>query len=76
MYDEEPDILSSFITRNIVEVRSLSQDEEAETGQSKFAFIVEFKSAEKKSSIVHTSVPSRILLKCETSGKYILSVNI
>ncbi|OQR97167.1 hypothetical protein THRCLA_07073 [Thraustotheca clavata] len=57
LYDEDPDLLSTFVTKHIVEVRSLTTEEENETGgsSSKCSFLVQLAGRAKK-----------IILKCET----------
>ncbi|EQC41831.1 hypothetical protein SDRG_00690 [Saprolegnia diclina VS20] len=57
LYDEDPDLLSTFETKHIVQVRSLTLDEEAERSGSNSACAF---------SIHLSTVPDPLVLKCET----------
>lgn len=70
LYDEEPDILGSFATKDIVEVRSCNDVEEAETGNIKTACVVTLRpgfagSADAAGASV---LPERMIIRCDSAG--------
>ncbi|TDH70797.1 hypothetical protein CCR75_001149 [Bremia lactucae] len=60
LYDEEPDILGSFPTKDIMEVRACNEEEEAETGHCKSACVVTLRPS---SGLVSAE---RIIIKCDS----------
>ncbi|KAL7690238.1 putative scaffold protein salvador [Plasmopara halstedii] len=60
LYDEEPDILGSFATKDIVEVRACNESEEAETGRCKSAFVVMLRPRS------NAAGPDRMVVKCDS----------
>lgn len=85
LYDEEPDIIGSFATKDIVEVRSCNESEEAETGNCKTACIITLSGSRARSasasasapsqggeSNAQQSVPGRMILKCDSMGTFLV----
>ncbi|TYZ57628.1 hypothetical protein PybrP1_003380 [[Pythium] brassicae (nom. inval.)] len=69
LYDEEPDILGSFATKDILEVRSCSELEEAETGHVTTACVVTLRpgfagSADAASA---NTLPERMIIRCDSA---------
>uniref|UniRef100_K3X6M6 PH domain-containing protein n=1 Tax=Globisporangium ultimum (strain ATCC 200006 / CBS 805.95 / DAOM BR144) TaxID=431595 RepID=K3X6M6_GLOUD len=60
LYDEEPDILGSFATKDILEVRSCNEVEEAETGNCTTACVITLRPG---SSTAH----ERMIIRCDSA---------
>jgi hypothetical protein len=74
LYDEEPDLIGSFATKNVVEVRSCNQHEEVETGLTKSAFVVITRQSYKQVLDHSLSPPSedlfeKIIIRCDSFGE-------
>ncbi|KAG6964789.1 hypothetical protein JG688_00007549 [Phytophthora aleatoria] len=66
LYDEEPDILGSFSTKDIVEVRACNEKEEAETGNCKSACVITLRPQSSASGDAIQTVPDRMIVKCDS----------
>ncbi|KAF4321354.1 hypothetical protein BBO99_00004759 [Phytophthora kernoviae] len=66
LYDEEPDILGSFSTKDIVEVRACNEKEEAETDNSKSACVITLRPQSSGATDVTQTVPDRMIVKCDS----------
>ncbi|POM74701.1 Hypothetical protein PHPALM_8301 [Phytophthora palmivora] len=66
LYDEEPDILGSFATKDIVEVRACNEKEEAETGNCKTACVITLRSLSNAVGDVIQTVPDRMIVSCDS----------
>lgn len=60
LYDEEPDILGSFATKDIVEVRACNENEEAETGHCKSACVVMLRPQS------NAATSNQMVIKCDS----------
>lgn len=70
LYDEEPDILGSFATKDILEVRSCNEIEEAETGNVKTACVVTLRpgfAGDAEAASANT-LPERMIIRCDSAG--------
>ncbi|KAG1705232.1 hypothetical protein DVH05_004163 [Phytophthora capsici] len=65
LYDEEPDILGSFATKDIVEVRACNEKEEAETGNCKSSCVITLRPQTNAGDVVQV-VPDRMIVKCDS----------
>jgi hypothetical protein len=74
LYDEDPDILSSFATKEIVEVRSCTDHEDHEMGGAKTACVVTLQSAPQTTpgavGVATASHEERFVLKCDSLGTF------
>lgn len=70
LYDEEPDILGSFATKDILEVRSCSELEEAETGNVTTACVVTLRPgfAGSVDTASANTLPERMIIRCDSAG--------
>lgn len=71
LYDEDPDILGSFATKEVVEVRSCTELEDAEMGGARTACVVTLRPTGPHvaaSSSSHHSYQDRYILKCDSLG--------
>ncbi|KAG3253558.1 hypothetical protein PI124_g1842 [Phytophthora idaei] len=66
LYDEEPDILGSFSTKDIVEVRACNEKEETETGNCKSACVITLRPQSSASGDAIQTVPDRMIVKCDS----------
>ncbi|KAL4137826.1 hypothetical protein KRP22_001366 [Phytophthora ramorum] len=66
LYDEEPDILGSFSTKDIVEVRACNEKEEAETGNCKSACVIMLRPQSSSAGDVVQAAPGRTIVKCDS----------
>ncbi|OWZ19048.1 hypothetical protein PHMEG_0006760 [Phytophthora megakarya] len=66
MYDEDPDILGSFATKDIVEIRACNEKEEAETGTGKSACVITLRPQSNAGGDVIQIVPDRMIVNCDS----------
>lgn len=68
LYDEEPDILGSFATKDVVEVRSCNEVEEAETGNCTTACVITLRPGAGSGSSAANALPERMIIRCDSAG--------
>ncbi|KAJ8525967.1 hypothetical protein ON010_g15200 [Phytophthora cinnamomi] len=73
LYDEEPDILGSFSTKDIMEVRACNDKEEAETGNCKSACVITLRPQSSSAGDVIQAVSDRMIVS--SNGKLELKKN-
>ncbi|KAG6579950.1 Cell 12A endoglucanase [Phytophthora cinnamomi] len=66
LYDEEPDILGSFSTKDIMEVRACNDKEEAETGNCKSACVITLRPQSSSAGDVIQAVSDRMIVRCDS----------
>uniref|UniRef100_M4BZL1 Uncharacterized protein n=1 Tax=Hyaloperonospora arabidopsidis (strain Emoy2) TaxID=559515 RepID=M4BZL1_HYAAE len=66
LFDEEPDILGSFASKDILEVRACNEMEEAEVGNCKSACVITLRPQTGGTANAIQTVPDRMIVKCDS----------
>ncbi|CAI5742668.1 unnamed protein product [Hyaloperonospora brassicae] len=66
LFDEEPDILGSFASKDILEVRACNEMEEAEVGNCKSACVITLRPQTGVTAEAIPTVPDRMVVKCDS----------
>uniref|UniRef100_A0AAV1TWM4 PH domain-containing protein n=1 Tax=Peronospora matthiolae TaxID=2874970 RepID=A0AAV1TWM4_9STRA len=66
LFDEEPDILGSFASKDILEVRACNEMEEVEVGNCKSACVITLRPQTGGTADAIQTVPDRMIVKCDS----------